>query len=47
MLRCTFILLHTKPQSARKSFFSVIIVNGLNKDQGLVQIKGLQKVAGR
>ena len=26
------------------SFFSVIIVNALNKDQGLVQIKELQKV---
>ena len=31
-------------QSVWKSFFSDIIVNALNKDQGLIQIKWLEKV---
>ena len=31
-------------QSAWKNFFSVIIINALNKDQGLIQTKWLEKV---
>ena len=31
-------------QSARKSFFSVITVNVLHKDKGLIHVKGLEKV---
>ena len=44
-----YIYKHTKNiieqlQSAWKSFFSVITVNALNKDEDLIQIKWLEKV---
>ena len=46
---CTFRYINTKtiieqPQSTWISFFSVIIVNAMNKDQVLIQIKWLEKV---
>ena len=55
MLRWTFIFFHSftyistksiieQLQSTWKSFFSVIVVKALNKDQVLIQMKWLEKV---
>ena len=55
MLCCTFIFFYSftyistkciieQLRGAWKSFFSVIIVDALNKVQGLIQIKWLEKV---